>query len=445
VSSSLLTRNLRREYPHAVRGEGALLFDSSGKQYIDFSGSAAVNLIGHGVPEIADAMASQARRLEFVHSSQFVTDVAEQFAAELLDFCGSAFSGGRVFFTSGGSESVETALKLARQFQVESGHRARFKIAARRQSYHGATLGALAVSGNRKRREIFLPMVAEDAAFPKVSIPYCYRCKYGCNRCGAQYARELEELLASDSAIAAFIAEPISGATLGAAVAPDDYLPRIAATCRAHGALFIADEVMTGIGRTGKALAADHWSVDPDIVVLAKGLSSGYVPLGACMVRKHVADAIAAGSGALMHGFTYNNHPISMAAGLAVLQRTRGLGEKWLLPAISDQHPTTLLADALASLRSHPHVGDVRGLGLLWGVEFVRDKQTKEPFDPKLNIAAAISEECMKRGVLVYPMQGCMDGISGDHLLIAPPAVITPEQITQAVVAVAAAITSAAR
>ena len=316
--SAVFRRSFLKTFPAAVRGEGVYVWDTEGKRYLDFSGSAAVNFIGHGVPEISAAMAEQARQLEFVHTSQFTTPIAEEYAQELLDFAGENFRGGAVYFTCGGSESVETALKLARQYQVEIGQTRRYQVLSRTQSYHGSTLGALSVSGNKRRREIYLPMVRE---FAHVGIPYCYRCNYdctdGCRNCGQEYAAELEKAIESaNGQAAAFIFEPVSGATLGAVVPPPGYLQKIAEVCRRHGVLLIADEVMTGMGRTGRNFALDHWDVAPDILIAAKGLSSGYAPLGAVIATKKVVDAVAS----FLHGFTYNAHPVSLAAGRAVLR-----------------------------------------------------------------------------------------------------------------------------
>ena len=323
--SAVLRRSFRKSFPSAVRGEGVYIFDADGKRYLDFAGSAVVNFIGHGVHEISAAIAEQAAQLEFVHTSQFTTPIAEAYAGELLDFAGEHFRGGAVYFTSGGSESIETALKLARQYQVEIGQPKRYQVLSRQQSYHGSTLGALSVSGNRKRREMYLPMVKE---FAHVSMPYCYRCKFNCTdscyNCGQQYAEELEQaIVAVNGQAAAFIFEPLSGATLGAVVPPPGYLQKVAAICRTQGVLLIADEVMTGMGRTGRNFAIDHWNISPDILVTAKGLSSGYAPLGAVIASKKVIEAIAAGSGAFLHGFTYNAHPVCVAAGRAVLQHLK--------------------------------------------------------------------------------------------------------------------------
>ena len=431
--SSVFRRSFRKTFPSAIRGEGVYLWDTEGKRYLDFSGSAAVNLIGHGVPEITAAMMDQARQLEFVHTSQFTTPVAEDYAQELLEFAGENFRGGAVYFTCGGSESVETALKLARQYQMEIGRTRRYQVLSRTQSYHGSTLGALSVSGNRRRREIYLPMVRE---FAHVGIPYCYRCDYdctdGCRNCGLEYASELERAIESaNGEAAAFIFEPVSGATLGAVVPPPGYLQKIAEVCRRHGVLLIADEVMTGMGRTGKNFAIEHWDMMPDILIAAKGLSSGYAPLGAVIATKRVVDGIASGS--FLHGFTYNAHPVSLAAGRAVLHRLR---QQRLVQAADSERDGTIAAKlehSLSTLLDLKTVGDVRGIGLLRGIEFVSDKQSKTPFAPELNFAGRVTSAALQRGLLVYPVQGCVDGVSGDHVLIAPPAVITAEQIDWAV------------
>jgi adenosylmethionine-8-amino-7-oxononanoate aminotransferase len=438
--SAVFRRSLHKTLPSAVRGEGVYVWDSEGKRYIDFSGSAAVNLIGHGVQQISAAMTEQARQLEFVHTSQFTTPVAEEYARELIEFAGENFLGGAVYFTCGGSEAVETALKLARQYQVEIGQAQRHQVLSRKQSYHGSTLGALSVSGNKRRREIYLSMVRE---FAHVGIPYCYRCNYdctdGCRNCGLEYAAELEKAIeAASGQAAAFIFEPVSGATLGAVVPPPGYPQKVAEVCRRHGVLVIADEVMTGMGRTGRNFAVNHWDVAPDILIAAKGLSSGYAPLGAVIATRKVVDAIASGS--FLHGFTYNAHPVSLAAGRAVLHYLR---QHKLVQASNSTTEGTVAAElerSLSTLLDLDVVGETRGIGLLRGVEFVSNKQSKQPFDPKMNFAGQVTSAALKRGLLVYPIQGCVDGTAGDHLLIAPPAVITPEQIDWAVQQLAEAI-----
>ena len=447
--SAVFRRSLHKTFPAAIRGEGVYVWDSGGKRYLDFSGSAAVNLIGHGVQEISVAMAEQAKQLEFVHTSQFTTPVAEEYARELIEFAGENFRGGAVYFTCGGSESVETALKLARQYHVEIGRGKRHQVLSRTQSYHGSTLGAVSVSGNKRRREIYLPMVRE---FAHVGIPYCYRCNYdctdGCRNCGQEYAAELENAIESaNGEAAAFIFEPVSGATLGAVVPPPGYLQKIAEVCRRHGVLLIADEVMTGMGRTGRNFAVEHscdehGDVAPDILIAAKGLSSGYAPLGAVLASRKVVDAIA--SGIFLHGFTYNAHPVSLAAGRAVLNFLKRHKLVQAADSERDQTVGAALERSLATLLDLNSVGDVRGIGLLRGVEFVSDKDSKRPFDPNLNFASRVTAAAIKRGLLVYPIQGCVDGVAGDHLLIAPPAIITAEQIDWAVGQLAEAIGEAA-
>jgi adenosylmethionine-8-amino-7-oxononanoate aminotransferase len=433
--SALLRRSFRKAFPPAVRGEGVYIWDARGKRYLDFSGSAAVNFIGHGVREVVDAMAAQARKISFVHSSQFTTPVGEEYAQELLKFAGPDFEGGAVYFTSGGSEAIETALKLARQYQVEIRQPRRHQVLSRTQSYHGSTLGALSVSGNKRRREMYLPMVREWA---HVGMPYCYRCQYdctdGCRNCGQEYAAELERAIeAAEETVAGFIFEPVSGATLGAVTPPPGYLQTIAEVCRRRGVLTIADEVMTGMGRTGTNFASAHWEIAPDILVTAKGLSSGYAPLGAVIVRETVVDAIASGSGAFLHGFTYNSHPVSLAAGLTVLHYIQGHDLVQAADSEAGDTVASALGRELESLLDLKQVGDVRGIGLLRAVEFVADKESKAPFNPGENFAGKVASAASSLGLLVYPMQGCVDGISGDHVLIAPPAVITRQQIHEAV------------
>jgi adenosylmethionine-8-amino-7-oxononanoate aminotransferase len=431
TGSALLRRSFRKSFPPAVRGEGAYLWDADGKRYLDFSGSAAVNFIGHGVSEIVTAMTEQARCLEFVHGSQFTTPIAEKYATELLEFGGENFRGGAVYFCSGGSEAVEAALKLARQYQVEIGESQRSQIISRDQSYHGATLGAVAVSRNKLRREIYRPMLREFAA---VSAPYCYRCAYdcadGCFNCGQEYAAEIEQAIAdSNGRVAGVILEPVSGATLGAVVPPKGYLEKAAEICRRNEVLLIADEVMSGMGRTGRNFAVDHWGVAPDILVAAKGLSSGYAPLGALIISKKVVDVIASGAGSFIHGFTYSSHPISLAAGHAVLNHI--VQHKLVAAADSDRQSTIArrLSENLKALLDLNAVGDVRGVGLLWAVEFVANRSTKTPFPIESNFAGRVAQTAVERGLLVYPVQGCANGDSGDHVLIAPPAMISEEQV----------------
>ncbi len=433
-----MPRSFRKQYPRAVRGERAWLWDEHGKKYLDLAGSAAVSFIGHGDAEIARAMAAQLGQLEFAHTSQFATGVAEEFARELLEFAGPPFSGGAVYLAGSGSEAVETALKLARHYQVESGHEERYQVISRQQSYHGATLGAVAVSGNPRRRKEYLPMLRE---FAHIQTPYCYRCAYGCDDCGTQYAAELERAIGeAKGTAAAFICEPISGATLGAVAPPDGYFREVRRICDAHGLLWIADEVMTGCGRTGRNFAWEHWGSAPDIIVAGKGLAAGYAPLSAVIASRRVVEAIATGSGMFIHGFTFNAHPVSVAAGRAVMRRIRELRLVEAADSAKSGSLATEFGEALEKLRECECVGDVRGLGLLWGVEFVADRKTKAAFDPAAGFAGRVFEAAQRRGVLVYPMQGSVDGYRGDHLLLAPPAVTTAAEVRAGIAELRAAI-----
>lgn len=332
--------------------------------------------------------------------------------------------GGRIYFCSGGSEANETAIKLARQHFLERGQPQRFRVVSRRQSYHGSTLGAMAMSGNMARREPYQPLLLE---WGHVDPCFCRHCPLGLRfpECRLACAEELEILLREDreKSIAAFIFEPVVGATLGAAVPPDGYVQRIAEICGQHDVLLIADEAMTGIGRTGKPFAVDHWRVEPDMITFGKGAASGYAPLGGVIVAPRVVEAIESGSGAFQHGFTYQNHPVSMAAGNAVLDILQEQKLFTRVPAASRE-----LFAALEPLKQHRHVGDVRGLGLLAGIEFVKDKNARAQFPREENIAGKIFQAAIDQGVLTYPTQGWVDGVHGDHILLAPPFIITAEE-----------------
>ncbi len=433
---ALFPRNFKKEYLIAVSGDGCWIAAADGKKYLDAAGQAAVVNIGHGVASVARAMAEQASQLSFAHSSQFHTAVGEKLAARLLELAPEGMrNGGRIYFCSGGSEANETALKLARQYFIERNQPERFRVISRRQSYHGSTLGAMAMSGNMARRAPYQPVLPE---WGHIDPCFCRHCPLGLHfpECKLACAEELEALLRDDKekSIAAFIFEPVVGATLGAAVPPDGYLQRIADICRNHDVLLIADEVMTGMGRTGKPFAVDHWNVEPDMITFGKGAASGYAPLGGVIVGPRVVKAIAQGSGAFQHGFTYQNHPVSMAAGNAVLDV---LEEQKLFKRVAEASHD--LFTALAPLKQHLHVGDVRGLGLLAGIEFVKDKATGAPFPREENIAGRIFQAAMDQGVLTYPTQGCVDGVNGDHILLAPPFIITAEECRIAAHAIAVA------
>jgi adenosylmethionine-8-amino-7-oxononanoate aminotransferase len=436
-SSGLFSRNFRKNFPIAVRGEGSWIISSDGRRFLDASGQAAVISIGHGVAEIGRAMAEQSAQIAFAHTSQFHSEPAEKLAQRLLAIAPPNFqNGGRVYFTSGGSEATETAIKLARQYHLESGQPSRYRVLSRRQSYHGSTLGAMSISGNVGRRAPYQPMIPD---WGHIAPCFCYHCPYGKTfpECGLACADDLDVFLNEDaSTAAAFIFEPVVGATLGAAPAVDGYAARIAEICRRRGILFIADEVMSGMGRTGKAFAIQHWSVEPDMILVGKGIASGYAPLGAVLVAPRVVEAFDRGSAAFMHGFTYQSHPVSTAAGNAVFDylEAHKLFER-VAPA-----GATLRAALRSALESHKHVGDIRGLGLLQGVEFVKDKTTREPFPKEDNIAEKIRQAALEHSVLTYPTQGCVDGYRGDHVLLAPPFIIKDEESRQIAAALAAAV-----
>jgi hypothetical protein len=425
TSSGLFPRNFKKTFPIASSGEGCWIIAADGRRFLDASGQAAVVNIGHGIAEIGRAMAEQSSQIAFAHTSQFHTAPAEKLAARLLAMAPPNFrDGGRVYFTSGGSEATETAIKLARQYHLERGQKDRYRVLSRRQSYHGSTLGAMSVSGNVARRAPYAPLLAE---WGRIAPCYCYRCPFEKTfpQCELACADDLQTLLAQSlkEDAGAFIFEPVAGATLGAAAPPEGYAARIAEICRNNGILLIADEVMTGTGRTGKPFAVQHWGLEPDMILVGKGIASGYAPLGAVLVSPRVVEAFERGSGAFIHGFTYQAHPVSTAAGNAVLDY---LEAHKLFDRVTSAAGN--LRGALAPLQAHPNVGDIRGLGLLLGIEFVRDKATREPFPRDQNIAEKIRQVCLEKNVLVYPIQGCVDGLRGDHILLAPPFTISPEE-----------------
>jgi adenosylmethionine-8-amino-7-oxononanoate aminotransferase len=426
--SALFPRNFRKDLPVAVRGEGCKIIAADGRRYLDASGQAAVVIIGHGVPEIAAAMAAQAGQMAFAHTSQFQSEPAEQLATRLLALAPKNFqNGGRVYFTSGGSEATETAIKLARQFHLECGQTSRYRVVSRSQSYHGSTLGAMSVSGNVARRAPYAPLLVE---WGHIAPCFCYHCPFGKTfpECGVACADDLADFLgANDTATAAaFIFEPVVGATLGAAAPPYGYAQRVAQICREQGILLIADEIMSGMGRTGKVFAVNHWNVEPDLILVGKGVASGYAPLGAVLVSARVAEAFAKGSGAFQHGFTYQAHPVATAAGNAVLDY---LQQHKLFDRVTPA--ADKLRAALSPLATHPHVGELRGLGLLLGIEFVKDKVAREPFPNEVGIAETVRQAALQQNVLTYPMQGCVGGLRGDHILLAPPFTISDDECSQ--------------
>jgi len=420
-------RNPSKFYPTAVKGQGISIFDATGKRYIDGSGGAVVVCIGHGVPEVREAMLSQAGQIAFAHGSQFTSMPAMQLAEKLVGMAPEGLQ--RVYYLSGGSEGIETAMKMARQFQVDRGKPAKFKVISRWSSYHGNTLGALALSGHTGRRRYYQPLIQHT---PHIAPAYCYRCPFGRSpeSCNLECAQDLEKtiLYEGPDSVSAFIAEPVVGATAGAVVPREGYLQRIREICDRYDVLLIADEVMTGIGRTGRNFGVDHWNVCPDLLVCAKGLAGGYTPLFCVMATEAIHRTIKEGNGAFVHGHTYSQNPLSCAVGLSVLEviEQRSLVER---SRIMGEY----LLKKLQPLMDLPMVGDIRGLGLFAGVEFVRDKKAKTPFDPSAQVSAKVTDTAFDKGLIVYPGSGGADGVHGDHVLLAPPFIITEAEIDELV------------
>jgi adenosylmethionine-8-amino-7-oxononanoate aminotransferase len=415
--------------PTAVRGEGCYIFDAEGRTFLDGSGGAAVSCLGHSDPEVRAAIHAQLDRLAFAHTGFFTSEPAEELADLLVEHAPEGID--RVYLLSGGSEAVEAAIKLARQYFLEKGQPQRHRLIARRQSYHGNTLGALAAGGNAWRREKYAPLLVETH-----HIAPCFeyrerRDDESPEAYGRRAADELEAeiLRLGPETVLAFIAEPVVGATAGAVPAVPGYFKRIREICDRHGVLLILDEVMCGMGRTGSFFACEQDGVAPDIVTIAKGLGAGYMPIGAMLCSGTIHDAIAAGSGSFQHGHTYHGHPLAAAAGLAVVKALFG---RDLIARVRAQGET-LTAALTAAFGQHAHVGDIRGRGLFRGVELVEDRATKRPFDPARKLHARIKSAAMDEGLIVYPAGGTINGREGDHILIAPPFIIEDAQIDELV------------
>ncbi len=425
--------------PTAVGGEGPYLIDAAGKRYLDASGGAAVSCLGHGHPAVIEAIQEQIGRMAFAHTAFFTSEPAEA----LADALAAAAPGDldRVYFVSGGSEAVEACLKLARQYFLERGEPQRYRIVARRQSYHGNTLGALAAGGNLWRRRPFAPMLAEGH---HIAPCYAYREQrpgesdeaYGRRAADALEAKLLE---LGPETVAAFLCEPVVGATLGAVPPAPGYLARIRAICDRYGVLLIFDEVMCGMGRTGTLFACEQDGVAPDLMAIAKGLGAGYQPIGAMLVATHVYQAIERGSGFFQHGHTYMGHATACAAALAV-QRVIAEGD---LLANVRRRGAELEAALRERLGEHPNVGDIRGRGLFLGLELVAERASKAPFDPALAVHRRLKAEAMARGLICYPMGGTIDGERGAHVLLAPPFIIDEGHVAEIVERLAVALEAA--
>ena len=411
--------------PVAIGGAGCHVIDAAGKRYLDASGGAAVSCLGHGHPRIIAALQAQAAAMAYAHTGFFTNEPMEKLADLLIEDAPAGID--KVYFVSGGSEATEAALKLARQYFVEIGQPERRHFIARRQSYHGNTLGALAAGGNEWRRRQFSPLLIETH---HIAPCYAYRDqREGENEAayGRRVADELEAKILELGAqtVIGFIAEPVVGATAGAVAPVPGYFKRIREICDRHGVLLILDEVMCGMGRTGTLHASEQEGIAPDIMMVAKGLGGGYQPIGAMLASAKIIAAIEAGSGAFQHGHTYMGHATACATALAVQQTIR---EERLLDAVRTRGED-LSAALTERFGNHAHIGNIRGRGLFMGLELVRDRISKQPFDPALKLHARIKTEAMARGLMCYPMGGTIDGRLGDHVLLAPPYIITPEEI----------------
>lgn len=436
MESHLFGRSTTAVLPRAAKGDGCYIFDQTGKRYFDGSGGAAVSCLGHSDPDVRAAIHHQVDAIAFAHTGFFSSDPAEELADLLIENAPQGLN--RVYLVSGGSEAVEAALKLARQYFLEIGQPDRHRIIARRQSYHGNTLGALAAGGNLWRRKQFAPLLAEVS---HIAPCYEYRGRLAAESALA-YGRRVADELESEiqrlgpETVMAFVVEPVVGATLGAVPAVEGYLQRIREICTQYGVLMIADEVMCGMGRTGHLFACAEDGVSPDILCIAKGLGAGYQPIGAMMCSEGIFQAIKNGSGFFQHGHTYMGHPVAAAAACAVLKAIR---DRNLLAQVRTRGAQ--LAEALsARFGQHPHVGDIRGRGLFRGIELVADRESKTPFDPKLGVHKKVKAAAFEAGLICYPMGGTIDGQSGDHILLAPPFIMTESQISEIVEPLAVAI-----
>lgn len=439
MNTHVFHRSLLTTPPVAVRGQGLWLEDAAGQRYIDASGGAAVSCLGHGHPDVLAAMHRQIDQLAYAHTSFFTTEVAEQLADQLVRTAPAGMS--HAYFVSGGSEAVEAALKMARQYYLEIGQPERSHFIARRQSYHGNTLGALAVGGNEWRRRQFAPLLIDVT---HVSPCYPYRDLQPGETpeaYGQRLARELDEAIqrVGPAKVLAFIAETVGGATAGVLVPVPGYLKAVREVCDRHGVLLILDEVMCGMGRTGTLHACEQDGVVPDLMTIAKGLGGGYQPIGAVLAQQKIVDAMSSGSGFFQHGHTYLGHAVACAAALAVQQviERDGLLQKVKRDASVLQ---ALLAD---KFKNHPHVGDIRGRGFFWGIELVQDRASKAPFDPARRLHAKVKAAAFARGLLVYPMGGTVDGCYGDHILLAPPFIASQDELAQIVSRLAEALDAA--
>lgn len=427
--SHIFPRHTRASLPTAVRGDGVYLYDSEGKSYFDGSGGAAVSCLGHSDADVISAIKSQLDSLDFAHTGFLTSEPAEELADRLVAHAPEGIE--RVYLVSGGSEAVEAALKLARQYMIEIGQPERTQFIARRQSYHGNTLGALGTGGNMWRRAPFDPVMVSAS---HIAPCFEYRERQAgesAEAYGLRAANELENEIQrlGPETVIGFLAEPVVGATAGAVPSVTGYFKRIREICDKYGVLLILDEVMCGMGRTGSFFACEQDDVRPDIVTIAKGLGAGYQPIGAMLCSAQIYQAIQDGSGFFQHGHTYLGHPVACAAANAVVKKLTEGG----MTGRSRKMGQYLEAALLSEFGQHPSVGDIRGRGMFRGLEFVKDRETKEPFDPDLKVAARLKAKALENGLICYPMSGTIDGQRGDHVLIAPPFISTESQIDELV------------
>ena len=437
----IIHRNPKVNLPVAVSGSGCFITDANGKRYYDACGGAAVSAIGHAHPVVLEAIAKQAQQLEYAHTSFFTTDAAESLAQHLAQHAPAGL--GNVYFLSSGSEAVETALKMARQYHVDNGEPERCRFIARKQSYHGNSLGALSIGGNLARRALYEPLLME-AVHVSPCFPYRYQADGESDESYAsRLAQELEQtILQTDpEQVAAFVAETVVGATAGAVAPVAGYFEKVRDICTRYGVLLILDEIMCGLGRTGTLHAFEQEAVTPDLLCLAKGLGGGYQPIAAVVAQDFIVEKMQSTSGAFQHGHTYVGHPVACAAALAtqqVIQRQDLVSRSQVL---GEQLHDMLLA----KFGRHGNVGDIRGRGLFQAIELVRDRETGQPFDASLKIAQRIKDAAFQRGLLCYPGSGTIDGTSGDHILLAPPYVTTTDELQLAVDLLATALDDVAR
>ena len=427
-------RNMNHARPMIAYGQGIYLYDESGKRYIDGSGGPLVVNVGHGREEIVAAMAQQAQRAAYVHATMFTSEPLEQYAAALAEIV--PLPEPRFYFLSSGSEVVEGAIKLARQIQMARGEDRRHIILSRWNSYHGMTLGALAVSGRPGLRSPYLDMLHD---VPHIPTPYIYRFPMT----GEELAGRLEEAILAHGVenVAAFIAEPFSGASLGASQPPDDYWPRIRAICDRYGVLLISDEVLVGLGRTGRMWALEHWATTPDILVTSKGTAGGYFPLGFIAAKGADVEQVRARLGDFNHGGTFSHHAVGAAAGLAtlrIMQRERLVENSAAMGELMGVGLRKAMAD-------HPQVGDIRGRGLFWGLELVQDRATKQPYPKKEGVVHRVTDRAFEMGLIAYHSVGCADGVNGDVVMLGPPLIVNKAQVAEMVALLAEAIQDVCR